>query len=125
MAAPPRLFRMNPYQSFVSFYCKDGHPFAENLRRILVGVSRIPEIGKHLYFGAAERTATERYPTWSRRVTHDFEKRASGSRTLRRRTCDRRRRGGAMTRLLQSVQTIKDEGEVAGDCDAALEETTR
>jgi exodeoxyribonuclease V alpha subunit len=130
----------------VFFYCKDGHPFAEKLKRILVGVSRIAEIGSQLYFGSAEPNPTERYPIWSRRITHDF-----GSEGVRLPSQEYLRGGhdpanincripdadtfnfsyvakhvsddvavGALTRMLQSVQAVKDEGKVAGEWDAAL-----
>ena len=130
----------------VFFYCKDGHPFAENLKRILVGVSRISEIGSQLYFGSAEKNPTDRYPIWSRRITHDFE-----SQGVRLPYQEYLRAGhdpskiicripesdsfnfsyvaehltddvavGALTRLLQSVQAVKEENKVAGDWDSAL-----
>ncbi len=139
--------KLEKKQSLVFFYCKDGHPFAEKLQRILVGVSRISEIGSQLYFGSAEKNPTERYPIWSRRITHDFENQGV------RLPYQEYLRGehdpanilcripdsdsfnfsyvaehvtddvavGSLTRLLQSVQAVKDEGKVAGDWDGALQ----
>jgi hypothetical protein len=138
--------KLEKKQSLVFFYCKDGHPFAEKLKRILVGVSRISEIGSQLYFGSAERNPTVRYPIWSRRITHDFENQG-----IRLPYQEYLRAGhdptnilcripdadtfnfsyvaehvtddvavGALTRLLQSVQTAKSEGKVAGNWDDAI-----
>lgn len=138
--------KLEKKQSLVFFYCKDGHPFAEKLKRILVGVSRIADIGPQIYFGSGEKKPTERYPVWSRRITHDFEKQG-----VRLPYQEYLRDGhdpsnivcripdsdsfnfsyvaehltddvavGSLTRLLQSVQAVKDEGKVAGDWTSAL-----
>ncbi|MCG3131545.1 MAG: ATP-dependent RecD-like DNA helicase [Phycisphaerae bacterium] len=138
--------KLEKKQSLVFLYCKDGHPFAEKLKRILVGVSRISDIGSQLYFGTAEKNPTSRYPIWSRRITHEFENQG-----VRLPYQEYLRGGhdpaniicripdsdsfnfsyvaehltddvavGALTRLLESVQTVKNENRVPGDWDTAL-----
>ncbi|MBX3358828.1 MAG: ATP-dependent RecD-like DNA helicase [Phycisphaeraceae bacterium] len=139
--------KLQKKQSLVFFYCKDGHPFAEHLQRILVGVSRISEIGEQLYFGSTEKNPAERYPIWSRRITHDFEHQGvrlpyqeylRGGHDSARILCRIPDADtfnfsyvaehvtddvavGALTRLLQSVQAVRDDGKVPGDWDASLE----
>jgi ATP-dependent exoDNAse (exonuclease V) alpha subunit len=138
--------KLEKKQSLVFFYCKDGHPFAEKLKRILVGVSRISDIGPQLYFGSSEKEPTSRYPIWSRRITHDFDNQG-----VRLPYQEYLRDGhdpaniicripesdsfnfsyvaehlsddvavGALTRLLESVQAVKTQNRVPGDWDAAL-----
>ena len=52
--------------SLVFFYAKDGHPLAEDGRRVLVGVGRISDIGRQLHYPNTDD------PVWSRRVTHEY-----------------------------------------------------
>lgn len=52
--------------SLAFFYLKDGHPLKEDGRRVLIGVSRITNIGEQKYFKNSDS------PIWSRQITHDF-----------------------------------------------------
>jgi len=128
-------------KSLIFFYCQDGHPFSEETKRILVGVGRISSIGPQLFFGSNESKPAQRFPIWSRRITHDFENEG-----FRLPYHEYLRAGhdpadiicrlpegatmafsyvgehvtddiavGAIERLLQSVQTVSDEGLVVGD----------
>lgn len=127
--------------SLIFFYCKDGHPFAEETQRILVGVGRIADVGPQLFFGSNESKPAQRFPIWSRRITHDFENegfrlpyheylraghdpaniicRVPEGATLAFSYVGEHVTDdvavGALERLLQSVQTVSDEGLVVGD----------
>lgn len=65
--------KLEKQKSLVFFYCNHGNPLDESLTRILLGVSRISQIGQQLYFGTKPPKYPDQYPIWSRCVTHDFE----------------------------------------------------
>jgi exodeoxyribonuclease V alpha subunit len=65
--------RIERRSSLVFFYTNHGNPVEEGLNRILIGVGRIAEVGPQLYFGRKPPKFDDDYPIWSRRVTHDFE----------------------------------------------------
>jgi ATP-dependent exoDNAse (exonuclease V) alpha subunit len=127
--------------SLIFFYCNKGNPLEENINRVLVGVGRISNIGKQEYFGKKLPKFPDNYPIWSRCVTHDFE--SQGVRLpyheylreghdISNIIC-RIPEGtmldfsyvgehvsddtavGALERLLQSVQAVKEENKVPGD----------
>lgn len=133
-------------KSLLFFYCNHGNPLDENLNRILLAVSRISQIGPQLYFGTKRPKFPDRYPIWSRCVTHDFENEG-----FRLPYHEYLKAGldpknilclapegailnfsyvaehvgddvavGALERLLQSVQAVKDENKVTGDWDRHL-----
>lgn len=133
-------------KSLIFFYCNHGNPLDESLSRILLGVSRISEIGPQLHFGTRPPKFTDQHPIWSRCITHDFENQG-----FRLPYHEYLRAGhdpknilclvpegamlnfsyvaehlhddlavGALERLVQSVQAVKDEGKVAGDWDRHL-----
>jgi exodeoxyribonuclease V alpha subunit len=133
-------------KSLIFFYCNQGNPLDESLNRILLGVSRISDIGAQLYFGAKPPKYQDSYPVWSRRITHDFENQG-----FRLPYHEYLKAGhdpknilclvpegamlnfsyvgeqlgddlavGALERLVQSVQTVQEEGKVAGDWDRHL-----
>ncbi|HEY8751123.1 MAG TPA: ATP-dependent RecD-like DNA helicase [Tepidisphaeraceae bacterium] len=133
-------------KSLIFFYCNHGNPLDENLNRILLGVGRISKISPQLYFGTKLPKFPDQYPIWSRCITHDFEN--QGFRlpyheylkaghdpknilclvpegALLNFSYVAEQLGddlavGALERLVQSVQAVKDEGKVAGDWDRHL-----
>jgi len=116
------------------------------LSRILVGVGRISNVGPQLFFGKKPPQYPDPFPTWSRSITHDFENqgfrlpyheylRAGHDPTnILCRVPDGAMLSfsyvaehvsddiavGALERLLQSVQAVKDEGKVPGEWDRYL-----
>ena len=65
--------RLEKNHSLVFFYCNQGNPLDENLNRLLVGVGRISSIGPQQFFGQKPPKFTDDYPVWSRCITHDYE----------------------------------------------------
>ncbi|MDQ2731236.1 MAG: AAA family ATPase, partial [Armatimonadota bacterium] len=133
-------------RSLVFFYCKDGHPFSESMNRILVGVSRISDMGTQVYFGSKQNNPAERFPIWSRRVTHDYQNQGvripyqeylrlgydpsliicpisesdSASFSFVAEHVSDDIAVGALERLLQSIQAVREENKVAGEWDRHL-----
>ncbi len=134
--------RLEKNESLVFFYCNEGNPLGENLSRVLVGVGRITNIGSQIYFGTKKGYEDE-YPVWSRCITHDHETqgfRLPYQEYLREghdpaniictipdgTMLDFSYVGehvsddtavGALERLLQCVQNVRDENKVTGDWD--------
>ena len=134
-------------KSLIFFYCNHGNPLDEKLSRILLGVGRISEIGRQHYFGKKLPKYPDEYPVWSRCITHDFVNegfrlpyheylRAGHDPTsIICRIPDSAQLEfsyvaehvnddlavGALERLVQSVQTVKDEGKVEGEWNRHLE----
>lgn len=128
-------------RSLIFYYCKDGHPFSDHYTRVLVGAGRICEIGPQVYFGSREANPLHRYPIWSRRITQDCENqgvRLPYQEYLRdghdpsnilctvadADALDFSYVGeqitddvavGALERLIQAVQNVKDENKVPGN----------
>ena len=138
--------KLEKNKSLIFLYCNHGNPLDESLNRILLGVSRISQIGSQLFFGTKPPKYPDRYPIWSRCITHDFERQG-----FRLPYHEYLRAGhdpkdilclvpegamlnfsyvaeqlgddlavGALERLVQSVQAVKDEGKVPGDWDRHL-----
>ena len=133
-------------KSLIFFYCNHGNPLDESLNRILLGVSRISQIGRQLFFGTKLPKFPDQYPIWSRCITHDFENQGfrlpyqeyvkSGhdpknilclvpEGAMLNFSYVAEQLGddlavGALERLVQSVQAVKDEGKVSGDWDRHL-----
>ena len=63
--------KIDVHQSLVFYYCNHGNPLDENASRIIVGVGRVEELGKQLYFGT-KQGYQDQYPVWSRRVTQAY-----------------------------------------------------
>lgn len=60
-------------QSLIFFYCNRGNAVDEEIPRMIVGVSRIVDIGDQLYFGKrADKPGN--FPIWSRRISSAFPK---------------------------------------------------
>ena len=139
--------KLEKNKSLVFFYCNHGNPLDESLNRILLGVSRISQVGPQLFFGKKLPKYPDQYPIWSRCITHDFEKQG-----FRLPYHEYLKAGhdpknilclvpegamlnfsyvaehvgddmavGALERLLQSVQAVKDEKKVPGDWDRHLQ----
>ena len=133
-------------KSLIFFYCNHGNPLDESLNRILLGVGRISKIGPQLFFGTKLPKFPDQYPIWSRCITHDFEKQGfrlpyheylKAGHDPKNILClvpegamlnfsyVAEQLGddlavGALERLVQSVQAVKDEGKVTGDWDRHL-----
>jgi ATP-dependent exoDNAse (exonuclease V) alpha subunit len=133
-------------KSLIFFYCNHGNPLDENLNRILLGVSRISQIGPQLFFGTKLPKFPDQYPIWSRCITHDFENQGfrlpyheyiNAGHDPKNILClvpegamlnfsyvaehlGDDMAVGALERLLQSVQAVKDEEKVVGDWDQHL-----
>jgi hypothetical protein len=133
-------------KSLIFFYCNHGNPLDESLNRILLGVSRISLIGPQLYFGTKLPKFPDHYPIWSRCITHDFENQGfrlpyheylKAGHDPKNILClvpegamlnfsyVAEQLGddmavGALERLVQSVQAVKDEAKVPGDWDRHL-----
>ena len=133
-------------KSLIFFYCNHGNPLDESLNRILLGVSRISHIGPQLYFGTKLPKFPDQYPIWSRCITHDFENQGfrlpyheylKAGHDPKNILClvpegamlnfsyVAEQLGddlavGALERLVQSVQAVKDESKVPGDWDRHL-----
>lgn len=133
-------------KSLLFFYCNHGNPLDEGLNRILLGVSRISRIGPQLYFGKKLPKYPDQYPIWSRCVTHDFENQGFRLPYHEYLKAGHDPKGilclvpegammnfsyvaehlgddmavGALERLIQSVQAVKDENKVHGEWDRHL-----
>jgi exodeoxyribonuclease V alpha subunit len=133
-------------KSLIFFYCNHGNPLDESLNRLLLGVSRISRIGPQLFFGTKPPKFPDQYPIWSRCITHDFEHQGfrlpyheylKAGHDPKNILCLVPEGGmlnfsyvgehlgddmavGALERLLQSVQAVRDEDKVTGDWDRHL-----
>jgi hypothetical protein len=138
--------KLEKQKSLIFFYCNHGNPLDENLNRILLGVSRISQIGPQLYFRTKPPRFPDQYPVWSRCITHDFENQGfrlpyheylKAGHDPKNILCVvpegamlnfsyvAEQLGddlavGALERLLQSVQAVKDEAKVPGEWDRHL-----
>jgi exodeoxyribonuclease V alpha subunit len=132
--------KLEKNKSLIFFYCNHGNPLDESLNRILLGVSRISEIGRQLFFGTKLPKFPDQYPVWSRCITHEFENQGfrlpyqeylKAGHDPKNILClvpegamlnfsyVAEQLGddlavGALERLVQSVQVVKDEGKVPG-----------
>ncbi|MBX4899123.1 AAA family ATPase [Rhizobium bangladeshense] len=60
-------------KSLIFYYCNRGNAVDDNVSRLIVGVSRIIEIGDQIYFGRrGDRPGN--FPVWSRRITSAMPK---------------------------------------------------
>jgi hypothetical protein len=133
-------------KSLLFFYCNHGNPLDETLNRVLLGVGRISQIGPQLFFGTKLPKFPDQYPIWSRCITHDFENQGfrlpyheylKAGHDPKNILCPvpegailnfsyvAEQLGddmavGALERLVQSVQAVKDEAKVPGDWDRHL-----
>jgi exodeoxyribonuclease V alpha subunit len=133
-------------KSLIFFYCNQGNPLDESLNRILLGAGRISQIGPQIFFGTKLPKFPDQYPVWSRCITHDFENQGfrlpyheylkaghdpknilclvpegamlNFSYVAEQLSDDLA--VGALERLVQSVQAVKDENKVPGDWDRHL-----
>jgi len=138
--------KLEKNKSLVFFYCNHGNPLDESLSRILLGVGRISQISNQLYFGTKLPKFPDQYPIWSRCITHDFLKQGfrlpyheylKAGHDPKNILCVVPETAllnfsyvaehlgddmavGALERLMQSVQAVKDEGKVPGDWDRHL-----
>lgn len=61
--------KLSSGKSFVFFYCNRGNAVDDDANRLIVGVSRIADVGNPIYFGRNPKVPG-RFPVWSRRITH-------------------------------------------------------
>jgi exodeoxyribonuclease V alpha subunit len=60
--------KLQKQKSLIFYYCNRGNAVDDAVNRLLVGVSRINDIGDEIYFGRrADRPGN--FPVWSRRIT--------------------------------------------------------
>jgi exodeoxyribonuclease V alpha subunit len=64
--------KLEPKKSLTFYYCNYGNPLDENTPRVVVGVGRIAEVAKQLYFGTKPPKYQDQYPIWSRCITQAF-----------------------------------------------------
>ena len=61
--------KLEKRRSLVFYYCNRGNAVDDEVSRLIVGVSRILEIGDQIYFGRkADKPGN--FPVWSRRITN-------------------------------------------------------
>jgi exodeoxyribonuclease V alpha subunit len=60
--------KLQKKKSLVFYYCNRGNAVDDATSRLIVGVSRIEEIGDQLYFGKSAKTPGN-FPVWSRQIT--------------------------------------------------------
>ena len=61
--------KLQKKKSLIFFYCKEGHPVGEGIRRLVVGIGNLTELGK------LEKYDSDRgpsYPLWDRLVGHSI-----------------------------------------------------
>lgn len=133
--------KLEKNKSLLFFYCNQGNPLNESITRILLGASRISDIGSQRFFGKKLPKYPDQYPIWSRCVTHDFENQGfrlpyheylKAGHDTKNILClvpegaalnfsyvaehvSDDLAVGALERLLQSVQAVIDENKVPGD----------
>ena len=138
--------KLEKEKSLIFFYCNHGNPLDESLNRILLGVGRISNVGPQLYFGKKLPKYPDQYPIWSRCITHDFENQGLRLPYHEYLKAGHDPKGilclvpegammnfsyvaehvgddtavGALERLVQSVQAVKDEAKVPGEWDRHL-----
>ena len=60
--------KLQKQKSLVFYYCNRGNAVDDQVNRLIVGVSRIRDIGDQMYFGRKAENPGN-YPVWSRRIT--------------------------------------------------------
>lgn len=56
-------------QSLVFFYCKEGNPLGDKIRRLVVGAGRVVKVGTLLRYESSKQTT---YPLWDRVIRHSI-----------------------------------------------------
>jgi hypothetical protein len=132
-------------QSLVFYYVKEN-PVDENVNRLIVGVGRLKDVGPQLYFEGTDIPG-QRYPLWTRSITQDYPEQGFRlpyqeyllmGEDPRSFACYVPRESilqfsfvgehltddqavGILERLIQSVETVKQEGKVSGPWQHHLE----
>jgi exodeoxyribonuclease V alpha subunit len=132
-------------RSLIFFYCNHGNPLERGPSRLLVGASRISEMGTQLMFGKTPNYGAD-HPVWSRRISHAYpvegvrlplQEYVSAGYPLDGIACPAPDGGGlafsfvaehvsddlavgALERLVQAVETVKHHSLVPGDWGRAL-----
>ena len=57
-------------RSLVIFYTKEGHPLGDGIRRLVVGIGTVTEVGKREHYDTTE--GTPGYPLWDRLISHSI-----------------------------------------------------
>lgn len=57
-------------KSLVIFYTKEGHPFGDSIRRLVVGIGRITKVGKREHYDTVD--GKQSYPLWDRVISHSI-----------------------------------------------------
>ncbi len=59
--------KLEERKSLIFFYCKEGHPVGENIRRLIIGVGNLTSLGKLEKYDSNKGPS---YPLWDRLVGH-------------------------------------------------------
>ena len=57
-------------KSLVLFYTKEGHPFGDGIRRLVVGIGCITKVGKREHYDTVDNK--QGYPLWDRVISHSI-----------------------------------------------------
>jgi len=58
-------------RALIFYYVNHGNPVDDNLRRLIVGVGRLREVGPQLYFEGRDQEGRQ-YPLWTRAVVQNY-----------------------------------------------------
>lgn len=61
--------KLEENKSLIFFYCKEGHPVGEGIRRLVVGVGTLTKIGKLTKYDSTQGPS---YPLWDRPISHSI-----------------------------------------------------
>ena len=61
--------KLEENKSLIFFYCKEGHPVGEGIRRLVIGVGTLTKIGKQAKYDSDQGPS---YPLWDRPVGHSI-----------------------------------------------------
>jgi len=61
--------KLEEKKSLIFFYCKEGHPVGDGIRRLVVGVGTLTKLGKLEKYDSVQGPS---YPLWDRPVSHSI-----------------------------------------------------
>ena len=61
--------KLEENKSLIFFYCKEGHPVGDGIRRLVVGVGNLTKLGKLEKYDSDQGPS---YPLWDRPVSHSI-----------------------------------------------------
>ncbi|MGB3225456.1 MAG: AAA family ATPase [Desulforhopalus sp.] len=66
--------KLEEKKSLIFFYCKEGHPVGDGIRRLVIGVGNLMKLGKLEKYDSAQGPS---YPLWDRLVSHSIRQEGS------------------------------------------------